>query len=285
MASVDAFAGNIPQALLLWNGEVTNQGARARRGSMLATILASTPEPTQRLRRMFLATYSRPPTADGGGALPPRADDAGGLRGPVLRAAHVHRDVDQPLTWPTASRRLTRRNLLRAAAWAGVSRPVRRRAAGVVVADPAAAVAVADAARPRPRARLHPALHGRRAEPARHVRSQAGRADRRAVQGDRDAASRASASPSTCRCWRGRRRRLAIIRSLTSKEGNHDRARHLMHTGLPAAGRRRPPAFGALVAEARGPARAPRLRRDRRPGQRRRLPERGVFAAAGAEPA
>jgi hypothetical protein len=62
MASVDAFAGSIPQSLLLWNGEVTNQGARARRGSTLANILASTPDPKQRLRRMFLATYSRSPT-------------------------------------------------------------------------------------------------------------------------------------------------------------------------------------------------------------------------------
>ena len=63
MAEVSAFAGNVPQALLLWNGDVTNQGARARPGSTLATILASTPEPARRLGRMFLATYSRPPTA------------------------------------------------------------------------------------------------------------------------------------------------------------------------------------------------------------------------------
>jgi hypothetical protein len=47
-------------------------------------------------------------------------------------------------------------------------------------------------------------------------------------------------------------RRLAIIRSLTSKEGNHDRARHLMHTGYPPQGGVDHPAFGALVAEARG---------------------------------
>ena len=63
MAEVSAFAGNVPQALLLWNGDVTNQGARARPGSTLATILASTPEPARRLERMFLATTSRPPTA------------------------------------------------------------------------------------------------------------------------------------------------------------------------------------------------------------------------------
>src|SRR3954451_21860680 len=33
-----------------------------------------------------------------------------------------------------------------------------------------------------------------------------------------------------------RARQLAIIRSLTSKEGNHDRARHLMHTSYPPQG-------------------------------------------------
>jgi hypothetical protein len=64
MAEVSTFAGNVPQALLLWNGEVTNMGARARPGSVLAGILASTPDPAQRLRRMFLATYSRPPSAE-----------------------------------------------------------------------------------------------------------------------------------------------------------------------------------------------------------------------------
>jgi hypothetical protein len=47
-------------------------------------------------------------------------------------------------------------------------------------------------------------------------------------------------------------KRLCIIRSLTSKEGNHDRARHLMHTGYPPQGGVDHPAFGSLVAEARG---------------------------------
>jgi hypothetical protein len=44
---------------------------------------------------------------------------------------------------------------------------------------------------------------------------------------------------------------VALIRSLTAKEGNHDRARHLMHTGYAPAGGADHPAFGALVAEAR----------------------------------
>jgi hypothetical protein len=44
---------------------------------------------------------------------------------------------------------------------------------------------------------------------------------------------------------------VALIRSLTAKEGNHDRARHLMHTGYAPAGGANHPAFGAMVAEAR----------------------------------
>jgi hypothetical protein len=44
----------------------------------------------------------------------------------------------------------------------------------------------------------------------------------------------------------------ALIRSVTAKEGNHDRARHLMHTSYAPAGGADHPAFGSLVAEARG---------------------------------
>ena len=43
-------------------------------------------------------------------------------------------------------------------------------------------------------------------------------------------------------------KRLCLIRSLTSREGNHDRARHLMHTGYPPQGGVDHPAFGSLVA-------------------------------------
>jgi hypothetical protein len=49
-----------------------------------------------------------------------------------------------------------------------------------------------------------------------------------------------------------RMRQLALIRSLTSKEGNHDRARHLMHTGYPPQGGVDHPAIGSLVSEVRG---------------------------------
>ncbi|HEY0710528.1 MAG TPA: DUF1501 domain-containing protein [Polyangia bacterium] len=46
-------------------------------------------------------------------------------------------------------------------------------------------------------------------------------------------------------------KQIALIRSLTSKEGNHDRARHLMHTSYAPAGGVDHPAFGSLVSEAR----------------------------------
>lgn len=44
--------------------------------------------------------------------------------------------------------------------------------------------------------------------------------------------------------------RVALVRSLTAREGNHDRARYLMHTGQPPQGGAHHPALGAWVAEA-----------------------------------
>jgi uncharacterized protein (DUF1501 family) len=54
-----------------------------------------------------------------------------------------------------------------------------------------------------------------------------------------------------------RARELAVVRSMTSKEGNHLRARHLMHTGYPPQGGVDHPALGSLVAGARPPADLP----------------------------
>jgi Protein of unknown function (DUF1501) len=50
-------------------------------------------------------------------------------------------------------------------------------------------------------------------------------------------------------------RRLAVIRSISSSEGNHVRAVHLMHTGYTPGGGVQHPAFGALVSaeRSRGP--------------------------------
>lgn len=51
--------------------------------------------------------------------------------------------------------------------------------------------------------------------------------------------------------------RLAVIRSLTAKEGNHDRARYLMHTGHPPQGGAQHPGLAALVSELHEPGDLP----------------------------
>src|SRR5207302_3602476 len=48
-------------------------------------------------------------------------------------------------------------------------------------------------------------------------------------------------------------RDLAIIRSMTSKEGNHGRATYLLHTGYSPSGGIVHPGFGSLVAAELGP--------------------------------
>lgn len=50
---------------------------------------------------------------------------------------------------------------------------------------------------------------------------------------------------------------LALVRSVTSKEGNHDRARYLMHTGHVPQGGVDHPALGSLLAQRRGRAELP----------------------------
>src|SRR5437764_5296150 len=47
---------------------------------------------------------------------------------------------------------------------------------------------------------------------------------------------------------------LAVIRSMTSKEGNHGRATYLLHTGYPPSGGIVHPGFGSLVAQQLGQA-------------------------------
>jgi hypothetical protein len=64
MAVVDTFNGNVPQALLLWNGDITNLGARARPGGTLAGVLRASADPAARLRAVFLTAYARPPTPE-----------------------------------------------------------------------------------------------------------------------------------------------------------------------------------------------------------------------------
>jgi hypothetical protein len=61
MAEADRFDGSVPQALLLLNGELTNNATRAEAGGVLAGILAASREPATRLEDMFLAAYTRRP--------------------------------------------------------------------------------------------------------------------------------------------------------------------------------------------------------------------------------
>lgn len=51
--------------------------------------------------------------------------------------------------------------------------------------------------------------------------------------------------------------RVTLVRSLTAREGNHDRARHLMHTGYAPAGSTPYPGLGSLVAASRTPGDLP----------------------------
>lgn len=52
-------------------------------------------------------------------------------------------------------------------------------------------------------------------------------------------------------------RKIAVLRSLTSREGNHDRARYLMHSGYPPQGGVVHPSLGSLVASSRDPGALP----------------------------
>ncbi|HKA92031.1 MAG TPA: DUF1549 domain-containing protein [Haliangiales bacterium] len=63
MAEVDRATGNVPQALVLFNGELVSNGARAAPGGELLGILGETEDPTARVTRIYLQTYTRRPTA------------------------------------------------------------------------------------------------------------------------------------------------------------------------------------------------------------------------------
>jgi hypothetical protein len=64
MADADRFDGSVPQALLLLNGELTNNGTRAEPTGVLGRVLAGTADPAVRVDDLFLATLTRRPTAD-----------------------------------------------------------------------------------------------------------------------------------------------------------------------------------------------------------------------------
>jgi len=58
-AATDAFTGNVPQALLLLDGELTNQGVAAPRGA-LAHVLRSVTRPEDRVDALWRRVYGRP---------------------------------------------------------------------------------------------------------------------------------------------------------------------------------------------------------------------------------
>ncbi len=57
------FNGSIPQALMMMNGELIKDAISAQKGSYLNTILAESPQDKDRVRKLFLATLSRVPSA------------------------------------------------------------------------------------------------------------------------------------------------------------------------------------------------------------------------------
>jgi hypothetical protein len=61
MASVDSFDGNTPQALLLFNGELTNRGSRAAPGTTLDALLQRSKDVAPRVTEMYLVAFARPP--------------------------------------------------------------------------------------------------------------------------------------------------------------------------------------------------------------------------------
>ena len=64
MGASGGFSGNVPQALLLLNGALTNEGVVARAGSKLDDILSANTDTQARLEQLWLAVYARPPRAE-----------------------------------------------------------------------------------------------------------------------------------------------------------------------------------------------------------------------------
>lgn len=58
------FDGTLPQALSMMNGELVTQAVSTTGATRLAAILAATPDETERIRRISLATLSRYPTRE-----------------------------------------------------------------------------------------------------------------------------------------------------------------------------------------------------------------------------
>jgi hypothetical protein len=82
MGEIDRGSGTVQQALLLWNGELTNRGSRAAPGGVLRGILDEVKAPARRLDAMFAVAYARRPTDDERARLQPR-----------LKAADTYEDI------------------------------------------------------------------------------------------------------------------------------------------------------------------------------------------------
>lgn len=64
MSSADGFSGNVPQALLLLNGSLTNNGVVSRLGGSLDRILSTSEDTDARLQDLWLTVYARAPRAE-----------------------------------------------------------------------------------------------------------------------------------------------------------------------------------------------------------------------------
>jgi hypothetical protein len=64
MAAADGFSASVPQALLLLNGGLTNQGVIARSGGSLDQILSASSDTDERLEDLWLTVYGRRPELD-----------------------------------------------------------------------------------------------------------------------------------------------------------------------------------------------------------------------------
>jgi hypothetical protein len=61
------FNGSIPQALMLFNGELTNQAISDRDGGFIKRVMAENKSAKDRVNHLFLAGLARRPSRDEGG--------------------------------------------------------------------------------------------------------------------------------------------------------------------------------------------------------------------------
>ena len=95
---------------------------------------------------------------------------------------------------------------------------------------------------------LHPALDARWPESARYLGSQTGTRQRRPLQGDPNVGPRSDDQRTSARLGQADEP-AAVIRSMSTKEGDHNRATSLMQTGYLPQGPIRYPCFGSLFSK------------------------------------